>query len=462
MTTITASTAPSADIPGRKSPLIFDAARAIQRKGFLRFLYDEWRRHGDLFRIQIGSRAMVLAIHPEHVHHISIVKRDVYDKRETYDAVRELLLGDGVLTATGEAWRRQRKLMSPFFTPRGVEQFMPIMIGDAQLFIARWHAKAEQEATVEMLDEMMFVTASIILRSLFTTESDETLLELKDDVETMIQFVSTRQNSPIRLPLWLKVGNNGRYDRARRRVHAYIQNVIAQRRAMPVERWPNDLLSKLMLARDEETGAAVSDTLLRDESITMFFAGHETTARTLTFAWYALAKHPDIAERLRDEIDATLGDRLPTVEDLKRMPYTLQVIKETLRLYPAAPLYARDATQDDVIDGKRIAAGTNVILSPFLTHRHPVFWKDPERFDPDRWTPEREAAQHPYAYHPFAAGQRICLGNTFSLFESHLLLAMLARRFMPTLADPTHEPQLDMAGTLISRNGMPMRIVRRP
>ncbi|MFC1464927.1 MAG: cytochrome P450 [Candidatus Brachytrichaceae bacterium NZ_4S206] len=458
MTTITSS-ARFAELPGRKSPFIFDAARDIQRKGFLQFLHDEWRQHGDLFQIQIGSRKMTLAIHPDHVHHISITKRDIYDKRESYDVVRELLLGNGVLTATGEAWRRQRRLMSPFFTPRGVEQFMPIMIRDAQQFIARWQSK--DGSAVEMLDEMMFVTASIILRSLFTTDSDETLLELKRDVETMIQFTSTRQNKPVRLPIWLKVGENGRYDRARRRVHAYIQDVIAQRRAMPVERWPDDLLSKLMLARDEETGEAVSDALLRDESITMFFAGHETTARTLTFAWYALAKHPDVARRLHDEIDTVLGDRAPTVEDLKRMPYTLQVIKETLRLYPAAPLYARDAIQDDVIGGKRIAAGSTLILSPFLTHRHPGFWNEPERFDPDRWTPEREAAQHPYAYHPFAAGQRICLGNTFSLFESHVLLAMLARRFAPELADPRHEPQLDMAGTLISRNGMPMRIVRR-
>jgi len=230
---------------------------------------------------------------------------------------------------------------------------------------------------------------------------------------------------------------------------------------MPEAQWPNDLLSKLMLARDEETGEAMSDTLLRDESVTMFFAGHETTARTMTFTWYALAKHPDVARKLHDEIDAVVGDRLPTIDDLKRMPYTLQIIKETLRLYPAAPLYVRDAVQTDVIDGMRIDAGAQILLSPFLTHRHPGFWPDPERFDPERWLPEREAAMHPYAYHPFAAGQRICLGNNFSLFESHLLLVLLARRFAPTLTDPQFVTQLDMAGTLFSRNGMPMRIMPR-
>jgi len=451
------------ELPGRKSPFVLDAVRDIQRKGFLQFLTDEWRQHGDLLRIDIGSRSMVLAVHPEHVRHISLTNRDNYDKLESYDTVRELLLGDGVLTSTGEVWRRQRKLMAPFFTPRGVKQFMPIMLHDAQQFIERWEAKAKAEhgEPAEMLDEMMFITASIILKSLFTTESDEALLELKEDVETMILFVSTAANNPFRLPLWLKVGKNGRYHLARQRVQAYIRNVIAQRRAIPMEQWPNDLLTKLMLARDEETGEAMSDALLRDESITMFFAGHETTARTMTFTWHALAKHPDVAAKLHAEIDDVLGDRWPTVEDLKRMPYTLQVIKETLRLYPAAPIYARDAVRADTMDSKMIEAGSRMLLSPFLTHRHPDFWDDPERFDPDRWTPEREAAQHPYAYHPFAAGQRICLGNNFSLFESHLLLAMLARRFAPQLTDPEHKPQLDMAGTLMSRNGMPMQIVRR-
>lgn len=448
-------------IPGRESPLIFDAIGDIRRRGFLGFLAHEWRKHGDLFQIRIGPNVMVLAIHPEHVRHINVTQRNHYDKLATYDMVRELLLGDGVLTATGEAWRKQRKLMSPFFTPAGIAQFLPVMHGDAQHFIARWEAKAQRGEPVEMLDEMMLITASIILRTMFTTESDDELLELKADVETMIQFVGSQEGNPFKLPLWLKIGRNGRYHRARQRVHAYIAELIQQRRAVPVEQWPDDLLSRLMLARDEETGDALSDTLLRDESITLFFAGHETTARTMTFAWYALAKHLDVAERLRHEIDAVLGDRPPTIEDMKRMPYTLQVIKETLRLYPAAPIYARDAVRDDLIDDKVITAGTRVLLSPYLTHRHPDFWPEPERFDPDRWTAEGEAAQHPYAYHPFAAGPRICLGNNFSLFESHLLLAMLARRFAPVLVDPAHEPQLDMAGTLISRNGMPMRIAHR-
>ena len=180
----------------------------------------------------------------------------------------------------------------------------------------------------------------------------------------------------------------------------------------------------------------------------------------MTFLWYALSQQPAVAARLHAELDTVIGDRTPTIDDLRQLGYTLQIIKETLRLYPPAPMYARDAVGDDVIDGIPVPAGSRMLLFPYATHRHPAFWEDPEEFDPDRWLPEREAERHPLAYHPFASGQRICIGNNFSLFESHILTAMLARRFAPQLA-PGHQPQIDAAGTLISKNGLPMIIRRR-
>ncbi|HET9495623.1 MAG TPA: cytochrome P450, partial [Chloroflexia bacterium] len=189
-------------------------------------------------------------------------------------------------------------------------------------------------------------------------------------------------------------------------------------------------------------------------------AGHETTARTLAFLWYALAEHPEVAERMHAEIDEVLADDAPVIAHLKQLPYTLQVVKETLRLYPAAPMYARDAAAPDEIDGLPVPVGAQMLVMPYLTHRHPEFWPDPLRFDPDRWTPEQEAARHPYAYHPFAAGQRICLGNNFSLFESHVLVALLARHFELRKV-PGHTPQMQMQGTLGSANGLPMVVARR-
>jgi cytochrome P450 len=261
------------------------------------------------------------------------------------------------------------------------------------------------------------------------------------------------------IPLWIPTRTNQEYLKAREMVHTYIQSVIEQRRALPESEWPDDLLTRLMQARDEETGEPMSESLLRDESITTFFAGHETTARTMTFAWYALAANPHVAHRLHAELDAVLGDRSPTLADLHGLPYTLQVIKEVLRLYPPAPFYIRDALGEDRLGGLA-TGGLSVLLSPYYTHRHPDFWENPLEFNPDRWTPEQEADRHPYAYHPFAAGQRVCIGNNFSLLESHILLALLAREYAPRLA-PGFTPRFEMGGTLGTSNGFPMIIERR-
>ncbi|HSG16420.1 MAG TPA: cytochrome P450, partial [Anaerolineae bacterium] len=436
---------------------IVDIAYEMQRKGLLGFFMNAWQQYGDLARIQIRSEVMFLVTHPDDVRTVNVTKRKNYDKLQSYDVVRELLLGDGLLTSTGDLWRRQRQLMAPFFTPKAVTDYYPVILADGQTLIERWDRLAASGETVEIIDEMMLATASIILRSMFSMESDARMLQIKDAVETMIAFVSTREMIPLSPPLWLPTPANNRYRRARELVHTYIEGLIAHRRAMPEDAWPDDLLSKLMLARDEETGQAMPDDLLRDEAITIFFAGHETTARTLTFLWYALSQNPEVEKHLHEEIDAVIGRSLPTLDDLKQLDYTLRVIKETLRLYPPAPIYVRDTIADDEISGRPIPAGARMMLFPYATHRHPDFWTEPERFDPDRWRPDQEAARHPYAYHPFAAGQRICIGNNFSLFESQVLVAMLAGRYALRML-PGHQPQIGMAGTLVSRNGLPMTI----
>lgn len=451
------ATPPSAE---RRSRFMFDIAFELQRKGMLEFFESTWHRQGDQARVQIGSRQIFLVVHPDHVQRVAVSQRASYGKGASYDDVRALLLGDGLVASNGALWRRQRKLLAPFFTPRAVETYLPLIVEDGARFRERWDTLARRGEPADMLHEMSALTASIILRSMFSLEEAGTIDWVKDAVETMIGFAAGRQMNPLHAPLWMPTPRNRAYLDARTRVHDYIHGIIAQRRAQPPEEWPEDLLSRLMHARDEETGAPMSDTLLRDESITIFFAGHETTARTLAFLWHALAKHPDVAARLHAELDDVLGDDAPTLAHLKRLPYTLRVIKETLRLYPAAPMYARDVVAPDEIDGVPVPVGAQMILLPYLTHRHPNFWPDPERFDPDRWQPEQEAARHNYAYHPFAAGQRVCIGNNFSLFESHLIVALLARHFAPRTV-PGHTPQLWMDGTLGSRNGLPMVVERR-
>lgn len=446
--------------PNRRSRFAIDIALEIQRQGTLGFFESLWLRYGDVAQLQVGAQRIFLAVHPDHVQRITVELPEIYTKRESYDGVRQFLIGEGLVASTGALWRRQRKLMAPFFTPRAIETYLPTMVEDGAWFRERWTVAARRGEPIDMLHEMSVLTASIILKSMFSMESPEIIDWLKGSVETMLAFAGRRQLNPFHAPLWLPTPGNRAYLDARNRVHEYIENVIMQRRMQPAESWPNDLLSRLMQARDPETDEPMTDTLLRDEAITIFFAGHETTARTLAFLWYALADHPEIAEQLHAEIDSVLGDEAPTVAHLKQMPYTLRVVKETLRLYPAAPIYARDAVAADELDGVRVPASATMMLSPYLTHRHPDFWPDPERFDPDRWHPEQEAARHPFAFHPFASGQRVCLGNNFSLFESHVLVVMLARHFVLRRM-PGHTPQLWMDGTLGSRNGLPMLVAQR-
>ena len=443
-------------IPG---PGLLEAVRGFRQSDFLTYIGQLWDTYGDTFQLHLGRRTLIFAIHPEAVRQINITNRQNYDKLHSYDPVRRYLIGQGLVASTGELWRRQRKLMSPFFTPRGVQDYAEIMLRDGVRLLERWDRLARSGKTVEIGEEMTLVTARIILKAMFSAETDEAIIEMKEAVGTMIDFTSASQMG-VQLPVWLPTPANTKYSAAREKVHRYINALIAQRRRLPEDQWPNDLLTRLMQACDEETGESMAESLLRDESITLFFAGHETTARTMTATWYALASSPETASRLHEELDAVLGDRYPAVEDLHRLPYTLRVIKEVLRLYPPAPFYVRDAVSADALDGYAIPAGSAVMMSPYYTHRHPDFWKNPLQFDPDRWAPEREAARHPYAYHPFATGQRICIGNNFSLLESHLLLALLARRFAPRLA-AGYTPQWVMQGVLGSANGFPMQIEAR-
>ena len=438
-------------------PSIIGAFNGLKKHGFLDYTGILWQAHGDLVCVNLGIRKLFLAVHPDSVQHINVTSGKNYDKLKSYDVVRKYLTGNGLISSTGKLWQRQRKLMAPFFTPRGIQAYADTMIHDAIELSERWD-KLDGE-WVYMEDEMMRVAASIILKSIFSSELDEETLRMKDCIEYMIYFVTT-QPQGLRFPLFVPNKRNRRYNQSREKVQSYIKRLIGLRKSIPSEEWPSDLLTKLMRARDEETGEAMSDSLLKDESITMFFAGHETTARTMSNAWYALSKNPEVVSKLHFELKSVLDDRIPTVDDLRSLRYTLRVIKEVLRLYPPAPFYIRDAVEDDIINGCTIPKGSPVLLSPYYTHRHPDFWEDPLKFDPDRWSPEKEKSRHRYCYHPFASGKRVCIGNNFSLLESQILLAVLAQKFKPELK-PEVDITWEMRGTLSSKEGFPMKIVKR-
>lgn len=447
-------------LPGPKSFLGLKNIQAMSQAGMMQFIHDCWQEYGDIFQVQVGPQKMVMVIHPDHVRHITITNAANYEKLGSYDAVRKYVVGDGLVTSLGDLWKRQRRLMSPFYTPRGVQEFADIFLRDTLTMVDRWHQLAATDTPIEMFDEMALVTASIVLKAIFSTESDDDILAIKECVETMINYAGSSTSNPLKLPDWVPTKINRTYWQAHDKVHAYINKVLAHRLALDEAAYPNDLLSKLITAEDVETGERMSHELLRDEALTNFFAGYETSARSMSHAWYALAANPDVKARLHEELDRELGEAPPTLETLKRLPYTLRVIKETLRLYPPAPMYAKDVIDDDVLDGYHIAKGSTMLILPYFTHRHPDFWPDPLRFDPDRHAPELEKKRHAQAYHPFSSGQRICLGNHFSLLETHIMLAILAKQFDPHFV-PGYQADFAIEALLEIRNGLPMILQKR-
>lgn len=447
-------------LPGPKNFLGLKNIRDMGQQGILHYVGDLWRQYGDIFEIRVGPKKLIIVVHPDDVRHVTLTNAQNYEKGESYDSVRKYVIGNGVVTSTGELWKRQRRLMAPFYTPRAVQEFSDIFIRDTLAMTERWQQLADRQSPVEMMDEMALITASIILKAVFNTESEQDILQIKESVETMITYASKKGMLPFGIPDWVPTAANNSYWKARELVHDYINSVLDTRLALDESEYPDDLLSKLILAEDPETGERMSRDLLRDEALTNFFAGYETSARAMSYAWYALAKNPAVKAALHEELDRELGDKVPTLDDLKRLPYTLRTIKETLRLYPPAPMYAKDVIDDDEIDGYRIERGSVIMLFPYYTHRHPDFWDQPTRFEPNRHAPEAEQERHPQAYHPFGSGQRICLGNHFSLLETHIMLAILAQRFDPQLP-PEYEANFTTGGILNVSNGLPMILKRR-
>lgn len=443
-----------------RSPGLLSIGWNLYRHGSLHYFMSEWHRQGDLARLNLGPYKLMLAAHPEHVRQVYTTRRESFPKGPSWEHSRKLLIGDGLIASNGKLWKRQRRLMSPFFTPRSVEQYHAVVAAASEATSQRWEAAAKAGTRLDIFDEMARVTAIIILRSMFGMDvSDETLQSVAGDVEQLILFASRRERWPFKPPMSWPLPSYRRYHRARARVAGLISDLIKRRRALPPDAWPSDLLSKLMLARDEETGEVMSDQLLHDEAIGVFIAGHETTARTRGFFFYALHQHPDVAERVHAEL-ATQIDGVPSPAQLQHLPYTARVLKEVLRLYPPTPLLPRDPIADLDFNGVQLSPDTYLMLFLYATHRHPDFWEEPERFDPDRFLPGREEGRHPFAYAPFGGGQRICLGSSFAMLEAQVLSAVLARRFHARFL-PEHQPQIEFGGTLMVLNGLPMVVERR-
>jgi cytochrome P450 len=428
------------------------------RRDSLGFLTGVFRRYGDVVRYKLGPMTSHLVAHPDAVKYVlqEHVKNFTKDHL-SYDMARRIA-GNGLVTSQGEFWLRQRRLAQPAFHRQRIAALGQQMVRATEEMLAAWEPRLADGRPVEAGGEMMRLALRIASEALFGTNMQAEAAAVSRSFNTLSEQLVARFRSFNILPPVLPTQADRAWRAAVAELDRVVYGVIAERRRRAED--TGDLLSMLMLARDEETGEQMDDRQLRDEVLTMLLAGHETTATALTWAWAMLDRHPQAAARLHAELDAVLGGRAPTVADVPRLAYTRMVLDETMRLYPPLYVLSRRVREDDEIGGFRIPAGSSVDFSPYVTHRHPAFWDDPERFDPERFTPERVAARHKYAYVPFSTGPRMCIGNSFALLEATLVLATVAQGHRLRVREG-HELAASPLLTLRPKGGLPVYLERR-
>jgi cytochrome P450 len=368
--------------------------------------------------------------------------------------------GDGLLTSDGDTWRAHRRVMSPAFDHRSIASYAKIITDAATARLDVWDAMGEN-AEIDIARDMVALTLEVISRSMFSAESEALQSRLDDTIrKTMAELSFGLQHlAPLIGPFLLK----RKLARIRTNfdvVDAVMQNLIRSREKR-TNGTPQDLLDLLIAATDSETGFQMTDEEVRDEVIIIFFAGHDTSALAATYVWYLLSLHPEQEARLHAELDAVLGGRVPTTDDLEKLSYTRMVIEETMRLYPPAPaLTGRVAREPDEICGHPIRKGAEIVVLPWVLHRHRTLWDDPDRFDPERFSRERSASRPRFAYLPFGGGPRICIGAQLALTEVALIVATMAQRYRLKLV-PGQDIILLHRITLRPRDGIRMQLRRR-
>ena len=414
------------------------------------------RRFGDVVYFRIGRRRGYLITNPADVRHVLQDNARNYHKSPLYEKLH-VLLGNGLLTSEDEFWLRQRRIAQPAFHRQRIAALAGVMAEAARDAAAQWQTIASGGRPVDVAEEMMRLTRTVVLRALLGADLGPFAGQV-DDAWTII-------NQHIGESFWslgftdrLPTPKNRRFQAARAVLRGAVDHVIGQRRRSPSD--SADLLSMLLSARDEETGEAMTDEQLRVEVLTFLLAGQETTSLALTWTWYLLSQHAGAQRRLEEEIDAVLNGRPPGYPDLLNLPYTRMVIDEAMRLYPPAWGFSRQALADDELGGFRLPRGWLAFVVPYVLHRLPAHWQDPEAFDPERFLPERSADRSKFVYLPFGAGPRQCIGSHFALIEAQLIVATLAQGYRLHLV-PQHKVEPWPLITLRPRFGMPMIIERR-
>jgi cytochrome P450 len=419
----------------------FDLGGSDESLARLRRYFAEF---GDIYRVFAPSRGVYNYVinHPDDIKRVLLSNHRNYTKGEGMDRVK-ILLGNGIMTSEGDFWRRQRRMMQPSFHRRVIDQFSALIREVNDKFAARWADKAARAEPVNLSDDTSELTLEIVLRSIFG--SDLARLETQFGANPF-EVVAKEQNRDLKFAFRF------------RSLTKLVAELIDRRRREPEEHF--DFLSMLMATRDRDTEEAMSDKEMIDEVLTLIVAGHETTAAALTWTWYLISQHPDTAARLQAEADGVGSERTLGLDAAESLQFTHQVLQEALRLYPPGWLITRRTLEADELGGYPIAPRTDVFISPYMLHRHPAFWSEPEEFRPERFAGADAEERHRFAYIPFAVGPRHCIGENLAMFEMLAHVQSMSRRFRLTRAND--EPiELEAQINLRPRSNLMMMVEPR-
>ena len=426
-------------------------------RDLLSFFTDCARRYGDVVSLRLGAWPALLLNHPDHFEYVLVENNRNFIKHTFFWRHVADIFGRGLVTNEGAPWLRQRRLMQPAFHRERIAAYGATMVEYTERMLDGWNR--DGAAARDVHRDMMQLTMEIATKTLFGADlSDGTAAEIGAAFDGAIVEIARRFRRPVKIPKWVPLPSNRRYMRAVARIDRLVYDVIEQKRRTPGH--GDDLLSMLLETRDED-GSAMDGTQIRDEAVTIFLAGHETTAIALSWAFHLLGLHPGVEARLVRELREVLGDRVPETADLPRLPFLSHVVNESMRLYPPAYAFGREAVAACEIGGYPVPAGTTIFMSPWVVHRDERWFDDPLAFRPERWENDLARKLPRFAYLPFGGGPRICIGNSFALMEAALILASVVRRYRLTpRAGHAVEPFPSI--TLRPRDGVPMVVTRRP
>lgn len=386
------------------------------------FLEAAARRYGDAVHFKVGPRHMFFFNHPDLIRDVLVTRQSSFHKGLVLQRAK-IVFGEGLLTSEGDLHKRQRRLAAPAFHRERINRYAEVMIERAAQARERWRDGEE----LDVGHEMMRLTLSIVAKTLFDANVDDEAGEIGGALSEMVEMFPLLIHPLSDILRKLPLPQVRRFQRALARLDRTIYAIIGERRKSGDDR--GDLLSMLLLAQDVEgDSGGMSDRQVRDEALTLFLAGHETTANALAWTFYLLARNPEAERAFHDELDAVLGGSLPTPADYARLPMTEKILAESMRIYPPAWGVGRYSIEDARIGEWTVPAKSMVVLSQWATHRDPRWWPSPSSFDPSRFTAEAKAARPKFAYFPFGGGARVCIGETFAWMEGVLLLATLGQR----------------------------------